>query len=476
MRLFGKEKQSEQERRDEALRKKLEGHELTPPSYLWEAIEEKLPEAKGRRPGALLYYVLPIAACIIAAIVLFTVTGTEGPSEADIIAGKPHHAGTEGNIADRQAAKKSVPADEAPSEDMAQSRDGQIAAREESPSVVGSDPFKKTGQSAVTENETPFEEEEERKVVETPENPFIKDIPFVITGEDKPKDEVKLSIIDTTPADVKNGRNTPLVKQDNPKSGAGKWMAGVRVSPAYSFRFAAPSVKMDQMTSQIPSNEAELIKHERGGTGFGIAVLGRYALSKNLSILTGLEYNRSTIHSHIKENYYRYIDSSSQNEVYGSFVETSIFGDMQNRNAAGGDPDFTPLSNPPAGLSDVYEERMTPVTYQFNVFEIPVELRGEFIGKHIGWFVEGGPRLRLMQGYYLKVYESRNGPWQKGSVSGIYHTVQAGAHLHTGILVPFRKFNLEAGPYFSTMLTALHDRGSTRLYQAGGSLTAWYKF
>src|SRR5438105_2309964 len=117
MRLFGKEQQSEQARKDAALHEKLAGHEVKPPSYLWDAVEEKLPQGKRGR-GTLLYYVMPLAACIIAAIVLMTISGGEGTAGKSPMIGKYNKGNTGNNTHDIVSSEKGAPAVAAPSQSL----------------------------------------------------------------------------------------------------------------------------------------------------------------------------------------------------------------------------------------------------------------------------------------------------------------------------------------------------------------------
>ncbi|MDQ3072404.1 MAG: hypothetical protein M3Q97_03950, partial [Bacteroidota bacterium] len=75
MKIFNIHSKSESPH-DRQLREKLEAHEVTPPSALWENIEEKLP-SETRRRKLLWFILMPIAACLLGAFVTFAILTNE---------------------------------------------------------------------------------------------------------------------------------------------------------------------------------------------------------------------------------------------------------------------------------------------------------------------------------------------------------------------------------------------------------------
>ena len=69
-----------QNSRDEGLRKRLNEYEVTPPSYVWDNINDRLQESRPNKRNRFFYYLLPLAACIAAAVVYFAVIQPEGNS------------------------------------------------------------------------------------------------------------------------------------------------------------------------------------------------------------------------------------------------------------------------------------------------------------------------------------------------------------------------------------------------------------
>jgi hypothetical protein len=495
MRLFGKEQQSEQARRDEALRRKLEGHELTPPSYLWDAIEEKLPENK-RRPGTLLYYVLPIAACLVAAVALFTIySGDINISKDEQIAQKPSVSKHDNPYAETQSFNREpVQRFEQPAITKRiplRANDKQnTKATEPGKSFTASSSNKTTRKNSNTFTNPTSENFAKENLKKEPgaENPAANDppvaelkIPFTVSKENAPKEEGNIAAENDTSAKEEKTPEAPEVNKplvnSAPKNAAGKWMLGLRLSPGMAFRYGTALTKDNQgQPGQMAIQDQSLTNYETPGNAFGIAFLGKYSLDKKLSLVTGLEYNSSSINSQIKLNYYSYYDSFTFTYDTGQYIATSFAGNIQDKNSGGENPEFEPFQE--YYYYATYREKIIPVRYYFRVFEIPMELRAEFGKKKIGWFVEGGPRLRLLQSYFVKVYDDRMGTWPKSSLSNVYNTVQIGAHLHSGIQIPLSRITLETGPYFNTMLSALESReqARVRLFQAGISATAWYRF
>ncbi|RYD70637.1 MAG: hypothetical protein EOP53_25065, partial [Sphingobacteriales bacterium] len=53
---------SPDEESDKTLRDKLNAHSVTPPSYIWDNVEENLPQERKRR--GIIFWLLPLAACL----------------------------------------------------------------------------------------------------------------------------------------------------------------------------------------------------------------------------------------------------------------------------------------------------------------------------------------------------------------------------------------------------------------------------
>lgn len=483
MRLFGKEQQSEQARKDEALRQKLAGHEVKPPSYLWDGIEEKLPQGKRGR-GALLYYVMPIAACIIAAIVFVSIPkGNDAPDNTTLT--DKYNTGTTGNdTEDIASTEKGNTSTETPIENQSAS----AHEIQNSPNTAAYENNRKHNNSTVSHSNFSIKLPSPTVVDNAPvpvlnegkedKNLAQKTEPVAETKYETPEPEEKVAgNTNSTEENTKAPEgNKPLV--NTPKKDS-RWMFGMRLNTGISYRIIKANTDMVQSSNYTPplgvgrtSTDTTLLISEYPGIGNGASLLARYALTKKLSLISGIDYSQGTINSGMLVGQFTYTDTVTYNTYSGEFVENSALGEVESKSFGSND-----IENLPQPVY-IYDAELIPIRYYFRTFEVPLLLRADFKGRHLGWFFEGGPSLRLLHNYYTQVYNNSMGGWDRMAVSNTYTTIQAGTQMHAGISIPVStKFAVEGGPRFNSMITSLQKEGTrTYLYQLGGSFTAWYRF
>uniref|UniRef100_UPI003BF843DD hypothetical protein n=1 Tax=Stenotrophomonas geniculata TaxID=86188 RepID=UPI003BF843DD len=64
MSIFKIDNLPDNEQNDKMLRDKLDTHSVTPPSYIWDNVEENLPQ-KRKRSGVFFFRLMPLAACLL---------------------------------------------------------------------------------------------------------------------------------------------------------------------------------------------------------------------------------------------------------------------------------------------------------------------------------------------------------------------------------------------------------------------------
>src|SRR5688572_25191724 len=93
MSVFRINRSPDEERSDKGLRDKLNAHSVTPPSYIWDNVEENLPQ-KGKR-RRIIFWLMPLAACLFGLAGLLYMVIPKNASENFKITSVKHEKQTE---------------------------------------------------------------------------------------------------------------------------------------------------------------------------------------------------------------------------------------------------------------------------------------------------------------------------------------------------------------------------------------------
>ncbi|MGZ5242854.1 MAG: outer membrane beta-barrel protein [Bacteroidia bacterium] len=511
MSVFRINKSPGEERSDKGLRDKLNAHSVTPPSYIWDNVEENLPQKRKRR--GFIFWLMPLAACIAGLAGLLYILLPENTSKlaqqktekitpstgnnknydkleqdekkADplIASQQDNHDATTENInsqSDKEPKNNSI----ASQQDIKKS-DSRIRKLTNNQFQNKKSSAKEYARNSASENKKA--EFKDSNIADlkpenneaAAENKLMQENTIAAVDSSALKDSLvaENKQIAVTKPEIKNPET---IKKPVTNTNDSKWAIGADLGIGASYRFINQGIGLqnDMMPDSggpvmLSSNSTDYNKVESTGFSWAGGLNVRYSLSDNWSLLSGLNYTHTSIRSKINTLSYITYDSpyEPRDTTYIQKNSTGEFNYIE-IDALVLDQTGGPITN---NNDPVAVSQEANIRYSFNFIDVPLQIQYRTSAKKVAWFVQGGPSFRFLKG--KKAVYSVNSGSADVTLSQAYHTFAVSANLTSGITIPVKNFDIQIGPSFSMWLTPLmKSEPKTHLYTAHLKSAIYYNF
>lgn len=498
MSVFRINKSPGEEQSDKGLRDKLNNHSVTPPSYIWDNVEENLPQKDKRRP--FIFWLMPLAACIAGLAGLLYILL---PQNTSTVAVKQ----TE-NISNTEQTDKSVNNEFARNNgsidnQQINNQDKTIAQNNYSINSSASNNNKATNPAKnLTYGNDTYKQNKSSQQIKSTDNNYTVNSGTTGKNENYSNQEnikaadkefeqkenvnnpnLQIAAIDSAAgkgdsllaenkllAEEKSPENKPEFKKSTKaKTNATKWALGTDVGLGTSYRFLSPvkEFQEDMATTSggpelLSANSTDYNKVESAGFSWSAGLNAKYNFNDNWSLISGLNYTKTNIRSKINTMSYVTFDSpyEPRDTTYIQKNSTGEFNyiELDALVMEPGNPTNLGNNQKP---QPVFRE--ANIRYAFSYLDIPLHLQYRTSAKKVAWFVQGGPSLKFLTGKKAIYAAGRNHAVVK--LTDAYNKIALSGHISSGISVPFRKFDFQVGPSFNVWLKPLMKSGpNTYLY------------
>ncbi len=495
MSVFRINKSPDEENRDKGMRDKLNAHSVTPPSYIWDNVEENLPQKPKRRPFIL--WLMPLAACLAGLACLLYILWPENASvqnKNEIFAEAPsmqksEHARETNSKTEALAVEK----ESATAQNSLHNGEDLIVQHKSSSSNAASKTYQ--GVKITSNQKAGIKAGKAPGIlnIESRDDDNKKTYAGKKRGNDSTLNNSGTLLAGNTTTDAENGKLEDTAQEiktiENPvkaekkvtpsnNKNQSKWAFGAELGAGSSYRiinYGVNFISKDAFEDAGPDqviqyNSTDYQAIERAGSSWSGALNTRYNFNDKWSLSSGLGYTKTSIQS----KYNVMVMVKRQEPIVNASLDTTY--QQTNSTGAFTYEDFrSEKLNVNTGSVTSTKNEEYQVKYNFSFTDVPLHLQYRASTAKATWFVQAGPTLRFLSG--KKAVYRNNGYEHVMLLENNYNKLAVSASIASGISLPVKNFDIQFGPSFSMWLTPLIKDANpkTHLYNTQLKAAIYYK-